>query len=272
MASTTTSRLGLLKPTAGTAEPVNVTTQLDNNWDAIDAHVGVELVTAGTHPGVPYAGELIVETDTKNLLYHNGSSPASAGWKYPSLPVFSTYSALGAIVGDHVGQMAVAGTALYVWNGTGWSITTGGVLDSCAVSTSGTINTGINTTETNIAKLALGPVSVVNGELYRINMRFIRTNSVSTDEFAMKIRKGTALTGTQIGEWALYRPGHSAGNLFTSDFIWAPTVTESTSIFFSIVRTSGTGNVDVYGSVNSFTQSGASISRAGLGVLHRVVA
>ncbi len=80
MSSTTTTRLGLVKPTAGSGELVNIQTQLNDNWDKLDGVAGLSVVTSETRPGAPWQGQLIGETDTGKLYYHNGSSPASAGW------------------------------------------------------------------------------------------------------------------------------------------------------------------------------------------------
>lgn len=52
MTSTQTSNFGLVKPTPNTAEPVNVLTQLDNNWDTIDQYMNLITVQVFTATGV----------------------------------------------------------------------------------------------------------------------------------------------------------------------------------------------------------------------------
>lgn len=84
--ATTTTRLGLRKP-AG-SDTVSVTTDLDNNYDKIDSSIGATPCTASTRPSTPFQGQLIYETDTKRLLAHNGSSPASAGWEQKAFGSF----------------------------------------------------------------------------------------------------------------------------------------------------------------------------------------
>lgn len=76
--STTTTRLGLLKPDGN--ENVNVVTQLNNNLDAIDQNVGFRNVTSGTRPTTVWAGLTIRESDTGACYVSNGSSPASGSW------------------------------------------------------------------------------------------------------------------------------------------------------------------------------------------------
>lgn len=79
--STTTSRLNLYKPASDGSEYVNVVTDLNNNYDAIDLAVGSRPVTSTTRPSTPYGGQHILETDTGyRTLVHNGTSPASGGW------------------------------------------------------------------------------------------------------------------------------------------------------------------------------------------------
>lgn len=61
MASTTT-RLGLRKPAPSDA--VDVTADLDNNWDVVDAVVGTIICTSSSRPSTPFTGQTIRETDT----------------------------------------------------------------------------------------------------------------------------------------------------------------------------------------------------------------
>lgn len=79
--ATTTTRLGLRKP-AG-SDSVNVSTDLDANFDAIDTVIGSVYATKSTRPSTPFQGESVYESDTGASIVHNGSSPASAGWVYP---------------------------------------------------------------------------------------------------------------------------------------------------------------------------------------------
>jgi hypothetical protein len=78
--ATTTTRLALRKP-AGT-DLVNVSTDLDANYDLIDAVVGFTNCTSTTRPSAPFTGQGIRESDTGAALVSNGSGPASASWTY----------------------------------------------------------------------------------------------------------------------------------------------------------------------------------------------
>lgn len=81
--STTTTRLGLTKPAGGSTgvipgDDIVDVDVLNANFDAIDAAVGVDIVTSGTHPASPFQGLIIVESDTGKLLYWNGTTYVNA--------------------------------------------------------------------------------------------------------------------------------------------------------------------------------------------------
>jgi hypothetical protein len=74
VSTTLTTRLGLVKPTPGTGENVNLS-QMNANLDKIDGSAaGFTVCTSGTKPASPYTGQQIFETDTGNILFWDGSS------------------------------------------------------------------------------------------------------------------------------------------------------------------------------------------------------
>lgn len=83
--ATTTTRLGLRKP-AG-SDTVSVTTDLDNNFDTLDAAVSTTYATTNTRPSVPFQGQAVYESDSGLLVVSNGSVPASGSWSYPKAVV-----------------------------------------------------------------------------------------------------------------------------------------------------------------------------------------
>jgi hypothetical protein len=70
--ATFTTRLGLRKPN-NTTDLVNVVTDLDDNFDDIDAAIGWLICTSTTRPGSPWQGQPIYETDTKTYRVWNGT-------------------------------------------------------------------------------------------------------------------------------------------------------------------------------------------------------
>src|SRR5690606_16888961 len=89
-------------------------------------------------------------------------------------------------------------------------------LQSVEAVISGTIASGIGGTETNITDLAVGPVDLVSGALYRFDLRATLQNSVGTDEFALRIRRDTPVTGPLISEAIAYGPRHTGGYSFVT--------------------------------------------------------
>ncbi|MEU5197294.1 hypothetical protein AB0G86_25135 [Streptomyces scabiei] len=80
--STTTTRLGLLKP-ATTGEAVNVATQLNNNYDKIDTNINFRVVanaTARNAISPIWEGLSVRETDTGRCYVSNGTLPVSGSW------------------------------------------------------------------------------------------------------------------------------------------------------------------------------------------------
>lgn len=72
MPGTNTSRLALYKPDA--ADDINVGTDLNANYDAIDLNVGYHVCTSSTRPSSPFVGQSILETDTGKILFRTNSS------------------------------------------------------------------------------------------------------------------------------------------------------------------------------------------------------
>ncbi|WP_158697818.1 hypothetical protein [Streptomyces prunicolor] len=99
--STTTTRLGLLKP-ATTGESVNVATQLNNNLDKIDTNIGFRVVanaTARNAISPVWEGLVVRETDTGNCYVSNGSAPVSGSWSQ-------------IIVGTALSNLTISGTGM----------------------------------------------------------------------------------------------------------------------------------------------------------------
>lgn len=105
-----TSRVSLYKPASG--ENVNVVTDLNNNWDAVDLNLNFRTCTSGTRPSVQWDGLTIHETDTRKSYLWN-STPAVSGW----YEIFTAETALtqvnlsGATTGAYTTTHNVTGDA-----------------------------------------------------------------------------------------------------------------------------------------------------------------
>jgi hypothetical protein len=74
--ATSTTKLGLIKPDL--IDIVDIS-QLNSNADDIDAAVGSTIVTSATRPAVPFAGQVIFETDTELSFVWDGATWKPSG-------------------------------------------------------------------------------------------------------------------------------------------------------------------------------------------------
>lgn len=115
--ATTTTRLGLRKP--ATTDLVDVAADVDGNLDKLDTAAGMVYASSTTRPSTPFQGQPAYESDTGNVVVHNGSSPASGGWEYITVPVVAATSAFSS---PNSGQLLMLSTDtdLYRWTGSVW--------------------------------------------------------------------------------------------------------------------------------------------------------
>jgi hypothetical protein len=78
--STLTSRLRLYKPAADGSENVNVVSDLNDNWDRLDAMVSFVPVTSVTYPASAYQGEAFYETDTGEAYINKSAVPSASDY------------------------------------------------------------------------------------------------------------------------------------------------------------------------------------------------
>lgn len=106
--ATYTTRLGLYKPAADGSENVNVVSDLNDNWDRLDAMVSFVPVTTGTYPASAYRGESFYETDT-GKGYINTSAVASSISKAQVLVAGADFDS-NITLSSSAGQIKVGGT------------------------------------------------------------------------------------------------------------------------------------------------------------------
>jgi len=107
--STLTSRLRLYKPAADGSENVNVVSDLNDNWDRLDAMVSFVPVTVGTYPASGYRGEAFYETDT-GKGYINTSAVASTITKAQVLVAGAGFDSNISLTSS-AGQFTTGGTS-----------------------------------------------------------------------------------------------------------------------------------------------------------------
>ena len=87
--STTTARLGLIKPDA-TEFMDDGLTDFNANADKLDQHAGFFQCTSSTRPASPWRGLVIEETDTDKIWRYNGTTWVLHGGKLPTCLVRKT--------------------------------------------------------------------------------------------------------------------------------------------------------------------------------------
>jgi hypothetical protein len=108
---TNTSNLNLYKPD-GTEFILRVT-DLNDNWDKVDASLGVTFCTSSTRPSTGLTnGRYIYETDTSALLVYRLSVTA---WVYLTTPVVANNTARDALTPVYNGMMAVTTDTNSLW-------------------------------------------------------------------------------------------------------------------------------------------------------------
>lgn len=140
MSHTISPNFGLVIPTPGTGEPINVT-DVAGNFTAIDTLARAIICTSTTRPAPPFAGQYIFETDTGVLRIRNtantnwttvgglvktftsGTRPATpdpgqlhwesdtnalvvrsatGSWQYPSIPIVPTTATIVSPLTDQI--------------------------------------------------------------------------------------------------------------------------------------------------------------------------
>jgi hypothetical protein len=140
MSHTISPNFGLVVPTPGSGEPINVT-DVAGNWTAVDTLARAIICTSGTRPAPPFAGQCIFETDTGLIRIRNtantlwvtvgglvktftsGTRPATpdpgqlhwesdtnalvvrsatGSWQYPGIPIVPTTATISSPLTDQI--------------------------------------------------------------------------------------------------------------------------------------------------------------------------
>lgn len=103
------------------------------------------------------------------------------------------------------------------------------------------------TTELAMSKYDLTGLSLVTNRYYMAVYSITFTASVSSDQFAFKVRANTSLTGTQVAGSGFNPTQGSGGNCLRQDYLIVGD-SSYTALYLSMQRQSGTGVLTYYGS------------------------
>jgi len=129
----------------------------------------------------------------------------------------------------------------------------------------GIVATTSGTTELNVPELAIGPVDLVAGGLYRFDVRqTLQYTTNANQEYNMIIRRDTPLTGTIVSDWVIYAAASLGGFQFCVWDEWIASSNESGVQFYtSFQRLNGSNTMQIYGQLSGTNRSTLSLKRVG---------
>lgn len=114
--------------------------------------------------------------------------------------------------------------------------------------TAGAINSGITTTEVNIAKIQFENSIIVSGRIYVFHVVLSGQVTAANDSFQLRIRKDTPLSGTILVGQALITQVSGFTHYANVHRPWvAPSSDADADFYVSLQRIAGTGSFDVNG-------------------------
>jgi hypothetical protein len=118
------------------------------------------------------------------------------------------------------------------------------------ITATGALYTTSGTTELDLTRFSLTGFTLDPTRYYMYRAYVTWVKSVASDDYSFKVRANTALTGQQVsitGNFATFTEGNGA---LTYEFLFKGDGGHSlsiTSLFLSVARGSGTGNLQVFG-------------------------
>lgn len=145
-------------------------------------------------------------------------------------------------------------------------------LKSIEVGQAGVLAVTSGTTELNIPKMAVGPVALVAGGLYRWDVRMTLQATVVSDTYQFRIRRDTPLTGTVVTDWAIQSANTLNVTTFASwDSMVSSVLDPAVTYYCSLMRSSGTGTLTLYGQTSTTERTGIKLARDGYAAEFSVV-
>jgi hypothetical protein len=203
---------------------------------------------AGRATLTPYDGMTIWRIDRVWLEVY---SIAYAGWIVQGIGVTaSNADAVAAVTTPYIGQKIYRSDVrdYRVWDGGAWRHER--IIGGVRVTASGIItSSGATNTEVNIPKMAMSGRRVVSGTVYVIHANIQGQSSVNADDYQIRIREDTALSGNVIADWRWIDGSAAVVNDQRCWLAyWKCTATSTNKSFFvSVTRLLGTGQLDVQG-------------------------
>jgi hypothetical protein len=141
-----------------------------------------------------------------------------------------------------------------------------------AVQTDVAVNTTtVGAAELSLPRLVSASVALDSGKLYRTDFQLVTTRTVIADEYEIRVRKDTALTGTLLGSAFAWGTVNANAQYAKGSILWVPSATGAATLHMSVIRSSGSGTMTVYH--DNFSQAYTTVLhyKAGSAALLRTV-
>jgi hypothetical protein len=195
----------------------------------------------------PYEGMTIWRADRVWLETY---SIGYGGWIVQGPVVCSTAADFAiAVTTPYIGQRVYLSTprAYYRWDGA--ALVHERIIGGIRVTQAGIITSSNAGTEVNIPKLSMTARRVRAGTYYILHLSLFGQSSVNSDDYSIKVREDTALSGNMIADFRWIDGSEAVVNSQRSwEGVWKCTADNTNKSFFiSVQRLLGTGVLDVQG-------------------------
>ena len=198
--------------------------------------------------GTRYDGMEIYRLDRDWVEIYDGTA-----WRVQGLALCSSIvDRDAAITHPTAGTEAyVTGTRTrYVYDGTVWVADTS--VAGRILAAAGTAHVDVAGTEVNITKLAIDNYRVRQNSFYIFNVRLYLSGGTAGEDFFIRVRKDTPLSGTVVADTPVFVPATAFDFTWTTALPWkAPADDTDADFYLSLQRVVGANSVDVIGDSKS---------------------
>lgn len=145
-------------------------------------------------------------------------------------------------------------------------------VDAVDIGFGGTLYTTSGSTELDIGRLANVNVGLISGQFYRNDIYLITTRTTAADEFLVRLRQGTPVSGTLLAEEIIYGEASTSGQEAIAPLLWSwASANVTTTLYLSVARNSGGGTMSVFGQLGTRSRPMNILTRLGPSSRYRTI-